>query len=132
MRLYRRDSVLEAGWSVLKRDTCLAMAAKACYPLGVARPMLQVTGLNIGATISRRRVQKGFSLVEMMIALLIGSIVILATATLSFYSARSFAALYNYVDLDQHSRNALDRMTWQIRQADNLVSYSTNQLTFAM
>jgi len=61
----------------------------------------------------------------------IGGIVLTALALLVYYTAHSFAAMINYVDLDQYSRNALDRMSMEIRQADRLVSCTTNQLVFS-
>jgi len=66
----------------------------------------------------------------MMVAAAIGSIVLTAVAMLVFFSARSYAALANYIDLDQYSRKTLDRLSMEIRQADSLASYSTNQLIF--
>jgi hypothetical protein len=57
--------------------------------------------------------------------------VLTLVALLVFYTAHSFAAMFNYVDLDQYSRNALDRMSMEIRQADRLVSSTTNQLVFS-
>jgi hypothetical protein len=50
--------------------------------------------------------------------------------TFILYSARSFAALGNYADLEYASRNALDRMTWRVRQANRLTDYTPTQLTF--
>lgn len=70
------------------------------------------------------------TLVELLISLGIGSILFVAVGTLAFYSARSFAALSNYVELDNYSRGALDRMSREIRQADLLVSGSNQQLVF--
>ena len=70
------------------------------------------------------------TLVEVMIAAAIGGIVIAALASLTIYTARSIAAVTNYVDMDQYSRKALDRMTKEIRQADSLSTYSTSQLVF--
>jgi len=67
----------------------------------------------------------------MMVAAGIGLVVLTVLASLVGYTARSFAAMINYVDLDQYSRKALDRMATEIRQADFLVSNSTNQLTFS-
>lgn len=64
-------------------------------------------------------------------ALGVGMIVIAALALLLFYTSRSFAAIINYVDLDQYSRKALDKMSLEIRQADRLLTSSTNQLTFS-
>ena len=70
------------------------------------------------------------TLVELMVATGVGSIVLAAVLALFLFSARSFAALGNYVDLDNKSRNALDTMSSDIRQADFLKSYQTNQLVF--
>jgi prepilin-type N-terminal cleavage/methylation domain-containing protein len=73
--------------------------------------------------------RRGVTLIELMVSVAIGAIIISAVAYLSFYNARSMAALSNYVDLDQDSRQALDLMTREIRQADLLRSYSTNDIT---
>jgi type II secretory pathway pseudopilin PulG len=70
------------------------------------------------------------TLVELLVAMGVGSILFLAVGTLAFYSARSFAALSNYVELDNFSRNALDQMTREIRQADGLVNGNDHFLTF--
>jgi len=82
------------------------------------------------ATKQARRL--GMTLVEMMIATGVGSIVLAALMALTFFSARSFAAVANYVDLDARSRNALDKMSQEIRQTDGLAAngYSTTQLIF--
>ena len=70
------------------------------------------------------------SLVQLLVGTAIASLVLAAVASLSLYSGRTFAALANYVDLDNYSRNALDRMTKEIRQTKSLKSYTTTQLTF--
>jgi prepilin-type N-terminal cleavage/methylation domain-containing protein len=80
---------------------------------------------------TKRRRRAGFTLVEVLISSGIAGIVFAAVASLSFYTARSFAALSNYVDLDQRSRNALDQMTTKIRQADGVTDASENSLTFS-
>jgi hypothetical protein len=51
------------------------------------------------------------TLVEIMVALAVASILLLAVATLGLYGGRSFAGLANYTDLDARSRHALDRLT---------------------
>jgi prepilin-type N-terminal cleavage/methylation domain-containing protein len=84
----------------------------------------------ITSTTSTKARQQGLSLVELLTSLGIGSILLVAILSLSFFSARSFAALTNYVDLDNHSRNALDHITREIRQADALISSSSTQLEF--
>ena len=70
------------------------------------------------------------TLVEVLVAMGVGSILFVAVGTLAFYSARSFAALSNYVELDNFSRNALDQMSREIRQADALLTGTDHQLVF--
>jgi hypothetical protein len=70
------------------------------------------------------------TLVEVMVAAGLGSILFLAVGTMAFYSARSFAALSNYVELDNYSRNALDQMSREIRQADSLAAGDSHRLVF--
>jgi hypothetical protein len=66
----------------------------------------------------------------MVVAAGIGTVLMTAVASLMYFSARSYASLANYIDLDQHSRKALDRMSLEFRQADGLTAYATNQLVF--
>src|SRR6266536_3608155 len=81
---------------------------------------------------SKRAGSRGMTLVELLIASALGGIALAAVMAFGFFSARSFAAVSNYVDLDVKSRNALDRMSREIRQADGLRSdgYSDTQLIF--
>jgi prepilin-type N-terminal cleavage/methylation domain-containing protein len=68
--------------------------------------------------------RRAFTLVEVLVAVAIGSVLLIAVLSLTFYSARSFAALANYVDLDNYSRNALDHATREIRQANRVMAGS--------
>ena len=70
------------------------------------------------------------TLVEILVATAIAGVVLIVVSALTFYSARSFAALTNYVDLDQRSRNALDTMISDIRQTDKLDTYTATRLQF--
>jgi prepilin-type N-terminal cleavage/methylation domain-containing protein len=72
----------------------------------------------------------GMTLIEIMVAVGISSIVLVVVATFSFYSLHSFAAIANYVDLDNTSRKAVDVMTKEIRQTKALSNYATSALTF--
>ena len=78
----------------------------------------------------KNRADQGMSLPEVMVATSVGMLVLAIVATLFVTSGRSFAAVSNYVSMDARSRNALDRMTMEIRQAGNLVEFSTNHLKF--
>ena len=72
----------------------------------------------------RQRGETAFSLVELMMAMAIGGIVLVMIGSLSLWSGRSFAAMANYADLDNASRNALDRITREIRQVQGLNTYT--------
>jgi prepilin-type N-terminal cleavage/methylation domain-containing protein len=74
--------------------------------------------------IANQSARRAFTLVEIMVAMAVGSVLLVAVLSLTFYSARSFAALTNYVDLDNYSRNALDHATREIRQADRVMAGS--------
>lgn len=76
------------------------------------------------------RSRGGFTLVEFLVAMAISSLVLAAIAVLTFYSGRSFAALANYVDLEHQSRKALDMMSKEIRQTEQLTEFTSNRLTF--
>ena len=68
-------------------------------------------------------------LAEMLIAVGVGSLVLTSAMALTFYSTRSCAAIANYVDLDQASQLALDKMSQEVRQARQLVNYSPTSLS---
>ena len=72
----------------------------------------------------------GVSLVETLFGLGIGAIVLTAVAQITILTSRNYAAITNYADLDRQSRNALDQMSWKIRNATALTAYTTNALTF--
>jgi len=78
----------------------------------------------------RSRALKAMTLIEMMVASAVGCAVLLAVNMVFMTSARSVAAMGNYVNMDAKSRNALDQMTMRIRQAGNLTEFSTNHLAF--
>jgi len=81
-------------------------------------------------TTTRRNHTSGLTLVELLVAAGLSTMVFASMASLMFFSGRSFVALANYVDLDNSSRSALDRMTTDIRQANKLTSYSATNLVF--
>ncbi len=67
-----------------------------------------------------------FTLVEMIVAVAVFSIAGLALSTIFVFSIRSFAALTNYAMLDKENRQAMDKMTREIREAKAVVNYTTN------
>jgi Tfp pilus assembly protein PilW len=71
------------------------------------------------------------ALPEMMVAIGVGSLILMVMATVFMTSTRGFAAMGNYVDMDASSRNALDHMSLEIRQAGELTEFSSSHLKFA-
>jgi hypothetical protein len=80
-------------------------------------------------TTSTKRSRAAFTLLEVLIASGLGLVVVLVVVLFSFYSSWSFIALSNYVNMDQRSQLALDKMSREIREARRLVSFSTNSIT---
>jgi Tfp pilus assembly protein PilW len=76
-------------------------------------------------TLSRR---SGMTLAEIMVTTLIASLVLTIIATLTIFATRSVLAMTNYTELDQDSRNTLDILTRDIRQASGLVSFAANRI----
>jgi hypothetical protein len=68
------------------------------------------------------------TLVELMVACMIGCLILMSMVMVFSSSSRSFVAIGNYMEMDRSSRNALDRMTREIRNAKDLVSFSPTQL----
>lgn len=74
-------------------------------------------------TIKRCRSRSAFTILEFIMAMGIGFMAIAGVAALTIYTARSFAAMGNYMELDRNSRNALDKMTQIVREADGVLSF---------
>jgi len=74
--------------------------------------------------------QDAFSLIELQIALGLGLVVLAAVLSFFLFSTRSFAAMTNYLDLQQKTQIALDQMSREIRQVARLTACSSNSLTF--
>ena len=66
----------------------------------------------------------------MAIACLCGFMLIAGLLALFFFANRSFASLTGYLDLDQKTQIALDKMSREIRQVHRLTSFSSTNLTF--
>lgn len=67
-----------------------------------------------------------WTLIEMMVGVGVFSISGLALATIFLFSVRSYTAMANYAVLDQYNRQAMDKLTYEIRQAQQVSSYSSN------
>jgi hypothetical protein len=82
--------------------------------------------MNLKISKKQSRRSAGFTLIETVVATGLATLVMAVLATLSVYSARTFSAMSNYVDLDLRSRSALDFITREVRQATAVVDCRTN------
>ena len=71
---------------------------------------------------------RALTLADMTVAIAVSAIILTALLSFTVYAAKSFAAMENYVDLEQKSQNALDIMTRDIRESQFLISYGTTTL----
>ena len=71
-----------------------------------------------------------FTLIELLVVSAVSLVVLLSVLSFFIFSTRSFTAMTNYLDLDQKTQLALDKMSQQIRQVNLLTAYTTNSLTF--
>jgi prepilin-type N-terminal cleavage/methylation domain-containing protein len=78
------------------------------------------------------RVRAGFTLVEYMVAMAVGLLVLGAGLALWAYGSRTCAALLSYIELSSASKNALDRVSQQIRNATRVEFCSGEKLVLAV
>jgi Tfp pilus assembly protein PilW len=62
-------------------------------------------------------------------AMAITGLVIIVVTSFIMFSSRSFAALFNYVDLDDANRIAIDLITRDVRQANRVSASTSTSLT---
>src|SRR6266496_3392054 len=81
-------------------------------------------------SIRHRSATRGYTLVELMVAMAVGALVLSGVAAVFVGSSISFSAVGNYVSLDRSSEYAMDQMSRDIRRSANLTSFTANQLVF--
>src|SRR5678810_894365 len=79
---------------------------------------------------NQRRKSAGWVLTEPMVSVGIGVSFLVGLMGIFISSSVSFVGIGNYVNLDRSNRNALDRMTWNIRNAKVLTSFDPSVLVF--
>ncbi len=72
---------------------------------------------------------RAWTLVEVLIAMGVGSVVLGTVMSLSLFGTRSSMALANYSDLDAKSRLALDLISREIRQATAVIGSQNSSTT---
>ena len=71
----------------------------------------------------RRQAVGGMTLVEVMVSVALGALVLAMGSSLWLFGSRSFVAMSNYSDLGVKSRQALDLMSREIRQATRVTGF---------
>jgi len=74
-------------------------------------------------SLSRATRARGMTLVELMVAVALGSMLAATAGSLWLFGSRSFVAMGNYASLDTTSRTALDLMSRDIRQATRVTAF---------
>src|SRR6476646_7688707 len=73
-----------------------------------------------------KKSHRGFVLSEILVVMGITTILVLAVMCFFMLSGRSFAAIFNYVDLDDANRVCMDQLSRDIRQALRVKNFATN------
>ena len=81
---------------------------------------------------STRRAVQGMTLIELMIAMGIFSVVSMALTTIFIFSLRSFETMSNYANLDRDNRVAVDTITRDVRQASYVSDYKADPPTLTL
>lgn len=68
------------------------------------------------------------TIAEALVAMCVIMLVLLALCAFSMFSTRSFAAMFNYVDLDDANRIAMDTLTRDVRQARGVLDCTPSRL----
>ena len=76
-----------------------------------------------------RAAQSGMTLVEVMIGVAIASLLFAVIALFSFHAAHSSASAVNYVGLASQNRFAVDVMSKRLRQANEVLAFSPDDIT---
>ncbi len=75
------------------------------------------------------RANRAWTLVEMMMAVGVFSLVGMAMMSTYVFSVKTMASMYSYALLDANNRQAMDQLTREIRQSKNILAYTTNSIT---
>jgi hypothetical protein len=73
--------------------------------------------------------RQGWTLAEMMVAVGIFALVGMALMGTYIFGVKSMASMYSYALLDQQNRQAMDKLTREIRQSRRVLAYTTNSIT---
>lgn len=75
-----------------------------------------------------KQARAGFTLIETLFAAGVTCLCLSTLGVFFLFTTHGFATLFNYVDLDDCNRIAIDQLTRDVRQADSVTGFTTNQL----
>jgi hypothetical protein len=75
-----------------------------------------------------RQKSSGMGLVEALVGMCVIMLIMLALFAFSMFSTRAFATMYNYVDLDDGNRIAMDTLTRDVRQCKRVIDCTSTRL----
>lgn len=107
----------------------LTSIQNAAVARGIARSVTGVSQDRIIPRAKTNRSRRAMTIMDVLIASTIATILFAALGTLAVSTARSFVALGNYGDLDRASRNALDILGRDVRQSRAVTAYTPTQIS---
>jgi len=81
---------------------------------------------------ARKSPAAGFTLVELMVGIALGSLLLLGLASMYLFSLNSFTSMSNYAALNGRNRYASDVITRDIRSAARVISATSEQLVLRL
>ncbi len=78
--------------------------------------------------LAKHRAVGAFTIVESLFGMMIGLMVLAAACVMWGFANEDLTAVLNYVDLCNSSKNALDRMSQQIRTARRILAVTSSEL----
>ena len=88
---------------------------------------MNLTSIHKAAAAKRSR--RAVTIMELLIACTITTVIFVALGKVIMTTARSFMAMGNYGDLDRASRNALDILSRDVRQSRQLLTYTPKRIS---
>src|SRR3954453_21659110 len=84
--------------------------------------------ITLEATSPNAARRSGFAFTELLVIIGVTSMLLLGVAAFALFSGRSFAAIFNYVDLDDANRAAMEQLAKDLRQAKRVTGSGANFL----
>jgi Tfp pilus assembly protein PilV len=82
----------------------------------------------ITSTSQAVRARQGVTILEVLIAMPLMLLLLFAVTTFMVFTSYSFASLFNYIDLDDRNRVAIDQLTRDVRQARRVSNFTPSRL----